>query len=94
MVTIDAMGCQREIAEHIGEKGGDYIFSLKGNQGTLHEDVKLVFKDEDSLQELAVDSYHSIDGSEHGRLEERTCRPLPVHRLCKSSTTGLLLSAL
>lgn len=76
VVTIDAMGCQREIAESIGEKGGDYIFSLKGNQGTLHEDVKLVFKDDSVLQDLTVDHYHSIDGSEHGRLEERTYRAI------------------
>ena len=34
IVTIDAMGCQRTIAQQIIDKRGDYIFSLKGNQGT------------------------------------------------------------
>jgi hypothetical protein len=41
VVTIDAMGCRRAIAKKIGDKKADYIIALKGNQGTLHEDVKL-----------------------------------------------------
>ena len=41
IVTIDAMGCQYTIANKIVDKGGDYIFSLKGNQGSLSEDVEL-----------------------------------------------------
>ncbi len=40
IVSIDAMGCQYEIADKIVKKKADYLFSLKGNQGTLHEDVK------------------------------------------------------
>jgi predicted transposase YbfD/YdcC len=39
IVSIDAMGCQYEIADKIVKKKADYLFSLKGNQGTLHEDV-------------------------------------------------------
>lgn len=39
IVTIDAMGCQREVATKIIERGGDYILALKGNQGSLHEQV-------------------------------------------------------
>lgn len=39
IVTIDAMGTQKEIAAAIVAKGGDYVLALKGNQGTLHEDV-------------------------------------------------------
>ena len=39
VVTIDAMGCQRAIAKKIKDKKADYIIALKGNQGTLHEDV-------------------------------------------------------
>jgi hypothetical protein len=41
VVTIDAMGCQREIAEKIIAKKADYILALKGNQGTLREDVEV-----------------------------------------------------
>lgn len=35
-MTMDAMGCQREICQQITDKDGDYVISLKGNQGTLH----------------------------------------------------------
>ena len=40
IITIDVMGCQYEIAEEIVKKGGNYVFSLKGNQESLHEEVK------------------------------------------------------
>ena len=43
VVTIDAIGCQTEIAEQIGRRGGDYILALKGNQGQLVEDVANMF---------------------------------------------------
>ena len=46
VVTLDAMGCQRAIAEQIVSQGGDYVLGLKGNQGTLHEDVALLFDEE------------------------------------------------
>lgn len=51
VITIDAMGCQREICQGILDKGGDYVISLKGNQGTLHEDVRLFFGDQASTFE-------------------------------------------
>src|SRR5208283_954327 len=41
VVTIDAMGCQRDIAKKILEKKADYVLALKGNQGTLREDVEV-----------------------------------------------------
>jgi predicted transposase YbfD/YdcC len=69
VVTMDAMGCQKKIAEHIIEKGADYILSLKGNQGCLHDDVTTYF--ESSLSpEVANISY---DGG-HGRIETRSIR--------------------
>lgn len=40
IVTIDAMGCQRGIAQKIIDKKADYVLALKGNQGTLREDVE------------------------------------------------------
>lgn len=83
VVTIDAMGCQRDIAKIIGEKGADYVLSLKGNQGTLHTDVRLVFEDEALLKELGYDHYHTIDGSEHGRLEERSYRAILCPQMLK-----------
>ena len=41
IVTIDAMGCQRDIAQEILDKKADYVLALKGNQGTLREDVEV-----------------------------------------------------
>ncbi len=43
IVTIDAMGCQKEIVSQIVEQKADYCLSLKGNQGILHEEVKEYF---------------------------------------------------
>jgi len=43
IVTIDAMGTQKKIAEKIIDKEGDYVLALKGNQETLHDDVRLYF---------------------------------------------------
>lgn len=39
VVTIDAVGCQKKIAEQIKRQEGDYVLSLKGNQGSLYDDV-------------------------------------------------------
>ena len=69
-VSIDAMGTQKKIAEKIKEKQGDYLLALKGNQGLLHDDIKLFFNDEQLTQHL--DSYEETDGG-HGRVEERRC---------------------
>lgn len=69
VVTIDAMGCQKKIAEKIQESGGDYIFSLKGNHGTLHEEVKL-FLDDAIASGGNYDYNHDTSGG-HGRVEIR-----------------------
>ena len=71
-VTIDATGCQREIARKINDKGADYILALKGNQPTLAEDVRL-FDAEQSARNFAdatVDQAQTVDG-DHGRIETR-----------------------
>lgn len=49
IITIDAMGTQTEIAKQIIDKGADYVLGLKGNQGILHEDVRLYFEDKELL---------------------------------------------
>jgi len=69
VVTIDAMGCQKKIAKKIKESNGDYIFSLKGNQGTMHEEVKL-FMDDAITNGGDYDYNHTTDGG-HGRVEIR-----------------------
>ena len=45
IVTADALNCQRVIAAQVVEQGGDYVLALKGNQGSLHDDVRCFFDD-------------------------------------------------
>ena len=71
IVTMDAMGTQKDIARRIIEKKADYILALKGNQGSLHEDVRLFFNDPDVAKNCFVSSTLNAG---HGRIEERTCR--------------------
>ncbi len=67
-VTVDALNCQREIAQKIVDQGGDYALALKGNQGTLHDDVVRYFNDPASQTTTAKPT---ID-ADHGRIETRT----------------------
>jgi predicted transposase YbfD/YdcC len=72
IVTIDAMGCQTEIAELITEREADYVLALKGNQGTLHRDVQDLFAyaQEIDFQDVAHD-FHQTVNKGHGRIEIR-----------------------
>ena len=71
VVTIDAMGCQRTIAAQIIDQKADYVFGLKGNQGTLHKDVALLFDErQDGFAGHAVTLHESFEKG-HGRLETR-----------------------
>jgi len=72
IVTIDAMGCQRNIAQQIIDKKGDYIFSLKGNQGTLRDDVELFFEEQMRVDfaDTIVSCHQTVEKS-HGRIEVR-----------------------
>jgi len=72
LVTLDAMGCQRAIAEQIIDQQGDYVLSLKGNQGTLHEAVEDFFElaRAHQFQGVAHDYVEHVD-KDHGRLEIR-----------------------
>lgn len=69
VVTLDAMGCQRQIAQQIIDQGGDYVLSLKGNQGSLHDDIKTFFR-----SHLSPDAAVSTHDGGHGRVETRTAR--------------------
>jgi predicted transposase YbfD/YdcC len=71
IVSIDAMGTQKEIARRIVDKGADYVLALKGNQTSLHEDATLFFAD----PVLAASCARTQDtDAGHGRIEERSCR--------------------
>jgi predicted transposase YbfD/YdcC len=73
IITIDAMGCQRAIAQKIIDKKADYVFGLKGNQGSLREDVD-VFIAEQKAKDFAdttITRAQTID-ADNGRIETRT----------------------
>jgi Transposase len=66
-VTIDAMGCQKEIAKKIIEKEADYILALKGNQGCLEEDAERTIRFIKPSEEWTEEDFG------HGRIEARKC---------------------
>lgn len=68
IVTADAMSCQRAICAQIVEQEGDYVIALKGNQGTLHDDVRLFMED----PKRPVEATHTTVDADHGRIETRT----------------------
>jgi predicted transposase YbfD/YdcC len=68
IVTADAMSCQRAIAAQVTEQGGDYVLALKGNQGSLHDDVRTFLDD----PERPAEARHTTVDGEHGRIETRT----------------------
>lgn len=72
IVTIDAMGCQKEIAATIQEAGADYVLGVKDNQPTLHDDIREVFSEgfDNDFADLEHHS-HRTEEKGHGRLETR-----------------------
>ncbi len=72
-VTIDAMGCQKAIAEKIVDQDADYIMGLKGNQTTAHKEVEDFFTDAHAtaFRDVEHTFHQTVDGSDHGRLEVR-----------------------
>ena len=72
IVTIDAMGCQREIAQKVTDKKADYVLALKGNQGSLREDVELFVAEQKAadFKDSTISRNQTVDG-DHGRIETR-----------------------
>ena len=72
VVTIDAMGCQREIARKIVDQKADYVLALKGNQGTLRDDVELFANEQKAkgFADTTISVARTVDG-DHGRIETR-----------------------
>ena len=68
IITIDAMGTQKEIAKKIRKKQADYVLALKGNQGSLYNDVKLYFKDKTLLSKC---KYIKTTEKARGGIEKR-----------------------
>ena len=72
IVTIDAMGCQRAIAQKIVDKKADYLLALKGNQGALRDDVELFATEQKAraFADTTISVDQTVDG-DHGRIETR-----------------------
>ena len=72
VVSIDAMGCQRDIAKTIVDKKADYLLALKGNQGALREDVDIFVEEQRSsnFADTKISRHQTVDG-DHGRIETR-----------------------
>ena len=72
IVTIDAMGCQRGIAQKIVDKKADYVLALKGNQGSLREDVEIFIAEQEAVgfKDTEISQARTIDG-DHDRIETR-----------------------
>lgn len=74
IVTIDAIGCQTNIAEKIIDREAEYVLALKDNQGRLYEDVIRLFDDLEASQYKAYSfDYHQTINKGHGRIETRQC---------------------
>jgi predicted transposase YbfD/YdcC len=73
VVTIDAIGCQRDIARKVLDKKADYILALKGNQGSLREDVELFAAEQkaNGFRDTKTTRHETVD-ADHGRIETRT----------------------
>lgn len=72
IVTVDALNCQKNIAKEISEADADYVLALKGNHGTLHEEVKCFLDDAQQRQWRDVPhAFVKTTDKEHGRLETR-----------------------
>jgi predicted transposase YbfD/YdcC len=69
-ISLDALGCQREIAQQILDGGGHYWLGLKGNQSTLYQDVKLFFE---QIPEATGLHRHEETDKGQGRIEIRRC---------------------
>jgi predicted transposase YbfD/YdcC len=74
IVSVDAIGCQKEVAAQVVEQGGDYLLALKANQAHLYEDVQSLFEwaSNFNFEGLQHDVYRTVNKG-HGRWEKREC---------------------
>jgi predicted transposase YbfD/YdcC len=72
IVTIDAMGCQTQIAQSIADAGADYVLALKGNHSTMHQDVITTFNEgvATHFKEISHRTHQTVEKG-HGRIETR-----------------------
>lgn len=89
IVTIDAMGCQKNIAEQIVKQQGDYLLALKGNQGHFHEEVEsfLTIAKEADFKNIDHDFHEEVDAG-HGRVEVRRAYTVDFKKYKKHLPSG------
>ena len=93
IVTIDAMGCQTDIAETIVAGGGDYILAVKANQPTLQTEIQVAFATAPTPPERSSRLYTTEDQG-HGREEQRTVQVLPARSHLSTAQRALWLGVL
>lgn len=85
-ITIDAMGCQRDIAATIVDKEADYLLAVKGNQDHLLDDIKEAFEQTPVGQQEIIATLET----DHGRIEKRSCHVIDdTDWVCKNQWKGL-----
>lgn len=79
IITLDAMGCQKEIAKQIISQKADYVLALKGNHSGFQKELEAWWHkaNREGLNELNYDKHTQVD-SGHGRIETRTCEQLSI----------------
>jgi predicted transposase YbfD/YdcC len=92
-VTIDAIGCQTEIAQTIVDGGGDYVFAVKGNQPTLHAEVQAAFAQAPAPKLRSSRSTTTFEQG-HGRYEQRTVQVLPARESLSAAQSALWVGVL
>ncbi len=88
IVSIDAMGCQVQIAEAIIDKKADYILAVKENQGQLYEQIKDEFRFAQNMET------HTNENVDHGRVETRKCSIVNQFQFIPSDTPWVKLRTL
>jgi predicted transposase YbfD/YdcC len=93
IVTIDAAGCQKEIAADIVEQGGDYVLAVKDNQPTLHAEIQAAFA---AVQSADADAPRESlsENQGHGRRELRIVRVLPAAENLSAAQSGAWMGLL
>jgi predicted transposase YbfD/YdcC len=92
IITIDAMGCQREVVQKIVDKQAHYIIGVKNNQPNLAQAIEMVFDAQDAKAQGSVNNQHTSVEKDHGRLETRCCTVmdyLQLGRATEPSWAGL-----
>jgi len=93
IVTTDAMGCQKAIAETIVAGGGDYILAVKANQPTLHAELQAAFAQAPAPKRRSS-RVATTWNTGHGRQEQRTVQALPAREYLSAAQAALWLGVL